>query len=424
MSIEVESVIAAGDVIIDEVTIITSNGFAQDIKPQVMGLEIYEDLFGSFITGKIFVQDAQELINLLPLIGQEIVKISVKTPSLDDADGFTGEFYIYKLDDRMKMKERELMYVLHFISKEAIIDMNKKISKAYSGKISDIATKVLSEEDALESTKFLNIEPTKNSTKYVSNFWSPLKNLQYLADNAVNESDSPTYVFYESKFGLNFTSLDRLYTGTPLYQRFIWDNYSMDMLPGGGSRRDISADYQRVLEFNMTESFNYMDRLKTGMYGSEIIYFDMLTKQYVHNNYVPAFSESNHLNEYPLWANNPIVRPKSLVFHENKMYNTHDGYDDTSNVKFVQKRAALMSQAEAYKVTISVHGRTDYTVGQKIYLEVPKNTQIKKDDEAEDKIMSGVYLISAICHNITRKSHQCIIELIKDSYMVDINATK
>jgi len=64
-------------------------------------------------------------------------------------------------------------------------------------------------------------------------------------------------------------------------------------------------------------------------------------------------------------------------------------------------------------------------LAKRCILEVSKKLhKFKKDDDAEDKIMSGIYLISAICHNITRKSHQCIIELIKDSYMVNINATE
>ena len=37
---------------------------------------------------------------------------------------------------------------------------------------------------------------------------------------------------------------------------------------------------------------------------------------------------------------------------------------------------------------------------------------------------SKYYIISAICHNITRTSHQSVIELSKDSYMVNLNDTK
>lgn len=81
-------------------------------------------------------------------------------------------------------------------------------------------------------------------------------------------------------------------------------------------------------------------------------------------------------------------------------------------------------QAEGHKVSINVFGRTDYSAGQRVHLSVPRSTQIKKNDDPEDKILSGNYLIGAICHLITLDSHQCTMELIKDSYMTNINDAK
>jgi hypothetical protein len=40
--------------------------------------------------------------------------------------------------------------------------------------------------------------------------------------------------------------------------------------------------------------------------------------------------------------------------------------------------------------------------------------------EISDKIFSGRYLVSAINHFITQKSHECTIELVKDSYIKDV----
>jgi len=411
----------AGDVSIEEVSIITSRGFKQDIKEQVLAIEIYEDVFASFITGKIIIQDAQEISNLMPLVGEEIVSFRIQTPSLPKEDAYIGEFYIYKMDDRVKSQERELVYVLHFISKEAIVDLNKKLSKAYAGKISDSVEKLFTTEYGLGSKKKYTIEETSNETKFVSNFWSPVKCLQYCCENAINPSESPSYVFFENKYGLNFVSLETLYTGSPLMQRFIWDNYSAEV-GGGSSERDIDKDYQRVLNLQMSDVFNYFDRLKSGLYGSEIIYYDILSQQYVHNLYQPEFDKTKSLNNFPLYTPGVSARPKGLLILEHMYYNNFEGYDDTTNTKIVMKRRALMAAAEGYKVTISVFGRTDYSAGQKVYLTVPKNAQLKENEtDFEDKLLSGNYLISAICHFITREKHECTMELIKDSFMVDLN---
>ena len=161
------------------------------------------------------------------------------------------------------------------------------------------------------------------------------------------------------------------------------------------------------------------------MYGSEIVYYDILTHQYVHKAFGPSWADSKHLNDYPLYSSKVAGRPKALMIHDHKYYNNFDGYDDVTNAAFVQKRKALLAAAEAYKVTIQVFGRTDYSAGQRVRLEVPKNTQIAKDDpEPFDKFLSGNYLIGALCHFINRERHECTIELIKDSFMVDLDAAK
>lgn len=412
----------AGDVTIEDVTIITSKGFAQAITLQVVSIEIYEDIFTPFITGNVVIRDSQELNNLFPLIGEEVIRIMVATPSMDQREVYSREFMIYKLSDKLKLKDREAVYQLHFISKEAIVDLNRKLSQGFEGKISDIVKKLyLNGLEVNQKYKQLNVEETQNKTKFIANYWSPVKCLQFLAEQAMNANGSPSYVFFENKYGFNYISLETLYTGTPIKQRFIWDNYTSDTRTVGGSDKSIEKDYQRILEFIEMPQWNYIDRLKSGMYGSQIVYYDLMTHQYVHTGYTPDFKASKHLNDYPLWAA-PVANSRAVLTHEHQYYNVFDGYGDVSNTGMVQSRRALLAQAEAYKISINVLGRCDYHVGQRMYLEVPKLTQITADDpEYLDKLTSGNYLLAAICHKITQKRHECSMELIKDSYMRDIS---
>ena len=83
-----------------------------------------------------------------------------------------------------------------------------------------------------------------------------------------------------------------------------------------------------------------------------------------------------------------------------------------------------MQQAMATRVEILVPGRTDYTVGQKVFLNLNKFNPIQSSDsskDVQDKMFSGNYVISAINHSIDRDAHQCKMELIKDSFIVDLN---
>jgi len=421
-----EKITKAGDVTINEVSIISTNGFAQNITPQVIGIDLYENLFGgAFITGKIHIMDSQELSSLLPLVGEEFVRIDFNTPGFSDDEAYIGEFYIYRMDDIVKERDRELIYTLHFISKEAIINLNMKISRTLSGKPSDIVSTIIKSDWGLNSKKNVTSEETSNTTKFISNFWNPLTNIIYAANNAINLNNSPSYIFFENKYGLNFVSLDSLYGLDAIFQKFVYDNYSAEVDSLGGSRKSLEEDYKRILDIQPAVNFDYINRLQSGMYGSETITYDIVTKQYTHTSYKPDFKTSNHLNNSPIWSDKAPTLVGSNVHFISKYFNNFDNYDDVTNAKTLGQRRSLLAQAEASKINITVFGRTDYSVGKKVYVELPKNTQITGNDtEWENKLNSGNYIISAICHNITRKSHTCILELSKDSYMVNLNVTK
>ena len=81
--------------------------------------------------------------------------------------------------------------------------------------------------------------------------------------------------------------------------------------------------------------------------------------------------------------------------------------------------------AEANKINITVPGRTDYTVGQKIAVVLYRvEPASKKDKDLTDKMFSGYYLIAAINHVINKEKHECYMELIKESSQMDMNRNK
>jgi len=426
MSLPTDVISFAGDVTINEVTIINTRGFAQTITAQVAGIEIYEDLFSPFITGNIIVRDGVDFTNLFPMVGDEFVKLRVSTPTLPDEDTYQGEFYIYRVSDRFKTAEREVAYILHFMSKEGLIDLNKKVSRTYSGKVSDIVERIITSNDGLETIKPFNVEPTINATKYTSNFWTPVQNIVYLTNTAVNQNKSASYVFFETKNGLNFVTLDALYQ-LPIKQSFVWDNYSSDKMPMGGTQRNIEKDYQRIVEISTPEVFNYIDRIESGMYASRMVNYDLTTKIYSSINYIAKdkFASSKHVNEYSLISKAHVGRPNALIVREHKYYGNFSGYGDVTNAKIVQQRLSLLKQAEAFKLEITVPGRTDYTAGQKINLRMFKPNHIVSEganiEDEVDQMYSGNYLIGAINHYITKEKHECRMQLIKDSFIVDLD---
>jgi hypothetical protein len=80
--------------------------------------------------------------------------------------------------------------------------------------------------------------------------------------------------------------------------------------------------------------------------------------------------------------------------------------------------------AQANKIEITVPGRTDYTVGQVVGVKAFQKEPMNKEDSNEkqlDKLLSGAYIIGAINHTISKEKHECHMELIKDSLVIDLD---
>lgn len=414
----------AGDVNIEKVSITTSSGFTQEITNQVVGLQLFEDLFSPFITGSLIVKDSLDLLNLFPFSGEEFLQLRVSTPTLKGSK-IDGNFYIFKMADREIVGDRSVVYELHFITQEAVIDLNKRISKAYSGRCSEIAKTLMEDKDfGLQIKRKVFIEETKNSTKFISNYWNPVKCLNYLCDHSLNTNDSPTFVFYENRAGFNFVSLETLYTNNDVVQEFVYDNYKRDELPNGQTVNNPTEQYKRIKELRIPTVYDYMKNTQEGMYASKQYSFDITTKTVFVNNYdiKTDFEKQKHLNPHAPISANAIYRPSAMIINKPTYYGSFTNEKDVTNASFLQKRISGMRQADANKVEITVPGRTDYTVGQKVIINVDRMEPMKKGEtNTRDEIISGAYIIGAVNHYIDRERHECVMELFKESMLKNMN---
>ena len=423
-----QRIVKAGDVNIDIIQITTAQGFYQNITDQVMGLQIFEDLFSPFLTGTLEILDTLDLLNVFPFNGEEYLEMKILTPTMEKGN-VDAKFYIYKMTNRATTGDRSIIYTLQFISVEALTDLNTKISKTFSGKCSDIAQRVLTDKiHGLNITKKYVIEETKNSTKYISNFWSPVKNLNNVVETSINLNNQSSYVFYENRYGFNFVSLETLYTA-PIFQEFVYDTYIRDNSKNNENQtvRNVTEDYKRIREINIPTAYDYIERVQSGMYGSRMYTHDLTSKLYENKTYnmLDKFADQKHLNKYPLASNKAVYSYNAMMIKMPKYYNNFADFGDSTNANSIQNRMSLMAQINGNKIEVIVPGRLDYTVGLRVNLTLYKiEPSNKTDTKIKDEMLSGSYLISAINHYINKNMHQCTFELIKESLLVDLDRKK
>lgn len=416
----------AGDVSISKIQVTSQSGFSQNIINQVIGIQIFEDLLSPFITGSLQIKDTLDLINLFPFVGEEYLELDIKTPTLKTGN-ISGKFYIYKMTDREMAGDKQVVYQLHFTSQDALLDLNKSISKTFTGKVSDIAQTLLTDKtNGLQSSTRNIIEETHNNTKYTSNFWSPVKNLLYLTQNAINKNKSPGYVFFQNRDGYNFVSLEYLYKQN-VTAEFVYDNYSRDDRALSGSVKNIQEDYKRIINIKIPTGIDYIDRITSGVYGSRMWTYDSTSKRYGSKIYdmLKDPRKQVRLNEFPAASKKVIYRYNSTIMFKPKAHGTQNGFGDTTNSSFLQERISLLKQAESTKIQIIVPGRCDYTVGKKVKVKLNKIQPVaKKDKNTLDNMFSGNYIIAAVNHFITKEKHESTLELIKDSLLVNLDGAR
>lgn len=417
----------AGDVSVSQLEIVGKTGRI-DVRMLMLNMTIFEDLFSPFISGNIVLKESLDLINKLPLIGEEYLEMHVYTPGFEGSPEkeFKGRFYIYKLSERMDATDRAVAYTLHFISTEAIKDVNLRLHSAQSGYCHDIIRNILVNDPlGLTTIKTVNIEDTVNGIKFIANDWSPVDCIQYTSAHAVSRRNIGSFLFYENRDGFNFLSLNTLYRQASM-QSFIQDNYRRDLGRQGRATRDTNEDFKRVTELVMPEGFNFIERINMGMYKSNLTSYDFVTKRFKTFKYdgYTNFDAYPHLNNFPLMSGNALATTAAAHFNNFTHYGLHNGYGDTSNTPFYLQRRSLLAQAEAFRVEITVPGRTDYTVGKVVDLTTYRNEPIssRPGETAQDidPTISGKYMIGTVTHRINTKEHTCLMQLIKDSYVTDV----
>jgi hypothetical protein len=272
---------SAGDITVEKIVITSSKGVQLDVVNQMMQIQIYEDMFQTFTSGNIVLDDSLDLINFFPFIGEEYLELDLRTPTFDeDGKKITGKFYIYKMTDRYKHKEKAVYYTLHFISIEALVDMNVRFSRAFEGSPSDLVDKLVTSDDGMRSAKKVVIkEPTTNKIKFIASNWNPSRCLLFVTKAAQNDMRS-NYLFFENRDGFVFSTPNYLYNLQPVAQNFTYSARDRDIAANGSSTKDLNYDYTRIHDYKLPVGFNFIDRVANGMYGSRMTTHDLVTKKY------------------------------------------------------------------------------------------------------------------------------------------------
>ena len=424
---------SGGEFNIIQCDLVLTTGKVVGLKASIMGISIFEGIDQLTVTGTMTIQDAFNLASFGPIIGQEYLRLKIATPNLkggeNTIDYSSNPFVVTSIDDRVPIGNGVQATTLTFCSREFVINQRARVRRTLVGSYSDIVETMLYTD--LGSDKELYSEPSADNKKIIAPNAKPLDIIAIATKNAVSEKfNQSTYFFWESTSGFNFRTLGNMYAQTPVMS-YLSSTAGTRTKNGA---RDIMAELSAIESYRITGSPDTVWNYATGIFSSELIVHDIISKSYQKHiyNYSDNFSEEQHLGTKPLAVNDPdgisvssfpskqYLKPTVGVGTDQSFNDEFYQYAYGSNkLELLQARNSQLSMMDsALQLSIDVVGTTVVKAGDIVKITIPSVAAVKTTkNETEDMLYNGNFLIRSLRHDfdISNSKHRMSMNVTKDA---------
>jgi hypothetical protein len=380
----------------------------------------------------MLINDSVNYLNLLQFDGNERVIISLDNPSKNTP--LERSFRLFKVSNRTQTRDSNENYILHFCSEELLLSEQSRISKSYKKtQISSIISAICKDYLKILPEK-LFIEQTIGLRDIIIPGYKPFQALNWLCSLSLSletSSVGTTYLYYENKYGFNFSSLASLYK-QPIYRTFMFDVKNLHKIDDY-MLSDDSKEINSVIAYKHINNFDTLANSNRGTFNNKLITFDPLRGSFGETtfDYSKFSKDSPSLNKYNFEADsinrfnksaqdttsmvkfvvstlgqseNPYIKDKKITINENKIENT------------IPFRIAQLALLNSNKMKLVIPGDVNMTVGLVIQFNLPTLSRQAFGEDEFDQFYSGRYLVTGIRHIIQQESRFItVIEICKDS---------
>ena len=443
--------------VLPNIIIVSNDGNAVDCTEFVVELNIYEDIYKNAVTGTLVMLDPTNLIATIPLQGTERLMFKLGTHGtkndsnlIIDATEITGHpFHIYKLTDRMQMKEGVDSYVIHFCSREMFRNLRTRESKAYNGNLDTSAMSIFANKSALDGRKQLKVEPTRNQDKFVMPNIRPFDAINMLASKALSKNGkSAGYLFYETTKAFYFRSIENMFATLSVFPRDeeVELTFSPKNVGAGKGKNDFSLEQNQhsVDKYEFVQHYDTAANQALGTYASNIILHNLYDKSYntTQFNFHDHFADEYHADKtgdrgsqfnYPV-SRTPIdvdelaisdypdshvsLQSTTRFLHggDTGMFGTSTEGEGLTEAKRISRKN-LTSHSNILRLELSGHSYIEAGDVIKFNLpsQEPKAKKVIQTGKLDDEYHSGRYLVTRVRHQVVEQGYMMILDCMKDS---------
>ena len=428
----------AGEIHLEHLKIFSSEGVEADLSNIVVQITLFEDIFSTAFTGNIIIVDTLNLIDKLPILGQEYIELKCSTPQTNPTKDSIIEkrFVLHSIVARESISSGAQSYSLDIATVDSVRNLTTRVSKSYTDNIHNIVFDVL--KNQLGTTQPLKINNTVGIRRIVSPNVHPYTLVNMLKKEAITSmSDmmAPHFLFFENKNGLNFVSLEDLFF-TPVSAKLHSGDKESDLSIEATSLEDddisVAQGNKRILSHSFGNTNDLTVNIKNGMLGSNLITHDIYNKNYRTYNYDYFRDFKKHLRveedpkpiynkqiiskyDFVSFANSSIkLHPTCGLVNDKQHYGDGDLRAVIPQAWILERQAKICELNNGGVINISMNGNTLMTVGDVVHLNIPITGEDHDGDEIEST--SGRYLVSKLRHSIApqQKQHEIHAQLVRD----------
>lgn len=411
-----------------------SSGLIENIDSVLSNINLggISDVLGNFLTS--FFRTNRES---LPSIQNLFSNIQGMTDTKRKLQYFL--FRVYKVDNSAMLADNSKLETLRLIAPEYIWNLQTKFNKNFvQEQVSSIVASYFTDlknfysdthpeiyESKLKQDA-LSIEETSGLINYSSVQTNPFTIINALSSIATSKLDnSANYVFYQNNIGFNFRSLSSIFSQDNSLQFFARN-------PNIPTDKQAAFKYDALAfeKINRMQSFDTINNLREGLYGSRLLSVDPLRRKFYKKDYKlseeffkynQSESENPQLQIEENFEGMDKINARQLLLQSSAGHDTTPylkAYDPTMTDEQVEKisqlRSSQMRLLEQSKNYIKLPGHPSINAGQKCNFSMPNFASL--DQHTKNKYLHGSYVISACAHQITLDKYEIETELIKTDF--------
>jgi len=363
------------------------------------GINITIALNHQTISGDILLVDNINLLNSeqFSFVGEEFIEIKINKPGSDDQ--YTYKFVAAILNQEVKTPTVDsAVFTLTLLSTDAFVNAGSFKSAGYSGTGSDIIKTILQQELKTEVTiDDDNFEDPDGNLSYAFTRIKPFEKITVLTNQCYKNKASltSTFMFYENKKGYNFETYERI------MERAIANNEPITYTNTPMSYYDRETTLNSIISYNPRGAFDNFKRLYHGMYNTELLNFDFITKELRTENFNLLENIDNvlHLNRADPGASD-VFRQSANNLGAFSYYLPYDSSRDDNTSKAILYSSAFSILLSENTLTVKTFGNLGLDVGDVINVEILDNASTSDNEKGLDARYSGKYIVFAITYSL------------------------